>query len=72
MSPKHTEPNDACIHGPGVANCGHPDCVGERDYAAGRLFDVGWLEEQVEKCVASMNSLPPGIRASLRQPGESS
>lgn len=23
---------DPCIHGPGVANCGHPDCVGYREY----------------------------------------
>jgi uncharacterized protein (UPF0212 family) len=26
---------DPCIHGPGVADCGHPDCVGHRAYAAG-------------------------------------
>lgn len=23
---------DACIHGPGVANCGHPDCVGNTGF----------------------------------------
>lgn len=23
---------DPCIHGPGVDRCGHPDCVGEREF----------------------------------------
>lgn len=27
-----TLPSEPCIHGPGVQNCGHPDCVGERQF----------------------------------------
>lgn len=25
--------DDPCIHGPGVRNCGHPDCVGHRQFS---------------------------------------
>lgn len=28
------EPIDACVHGPGVMRCGHPDCVGAREFGA--------------------------------------
>jgi hypothetical protein len=35
--------DDPCIHGPGVAHCGHPDCVGYRDAQAGRFNCVDCL-----------------------------
>lgn len=31
---------DSCIHGPGVQNCGHPDCVGARNWSKGMKTDA--------------------------------